>query len=346
MAAKHNRMIKRAAKKHGIPAKWLYGLWGAEHGLKESGFQRSSAGAQGPFQFMPATARSYGINPYKFGQAADAAAKYLAAYKGRGLEGMYRAYNAGPAGSDNPESRGHYAAARRYMQQWPGAELDKKGARRKAMEIRLGGIPDRKVKQYGTKDVPTFDEKGYEQAQRRQLVAQMLAKRNPDSVLFKSGLLSTEAPDPSQFMDTRQEITERTEVMKGIKGQKIKVPGGKGGKVRGGGGWGGSKGIAYGATEGMPRGSQKRTTQNTASGGVSDHWTGAKSSYAIDVPARGAQGAEFARRMAKRLGIKDYSTGNFGSYVVHGAGGKRYRVQILWNVADHYDHVHIGVKAA
>jgi hypothetical protein len=222
--------------------------------------------------------------------------------------------------------------------------IDKKGGG--STTVRLPGIPDREVKQYGTKETPTFDEQGFEQAQRRQLVAQMLSKRNPDSVLFKSGLLSTEAPDPSEFMDTKQEITERTEVMKGVKGQKIKVPGGKGGKVRGGGGWGGSKGIAYGATEGMPRGSQKRTTQNTASGGVSDHWTGAKSSYAIDVPARGAQGAEFARRMAKRLGIKDYSTGNFGSYVVHGAGGKRYRVQILWNVADHYDHVHIGVKAA
>lgn len=123
MAEKHNRMIKRAARKHGIPAKWLYGLWGAEHGLRERGFQTSKSGARGPFQFMPATARSYGINPYKFGQAADAAAKYLATYKGRGLEGMYRAYNAGPAGGPNPESARHYAAALRYMKQWPGADL-------------------------------------------------------------------------------------------------------------------------------------------------------------------------------------------------------------------------------
>lgn len=117
---KHLRMIKRAARRHGIPPSWLYGLWGAEHGLRTHGFQRSSAGAQGPFQFMPATARSYGINPYKFGQAANAAAKYLATYKGRGLEGMYRAYNAGPAGGDNPQSRAHFAAALRFMRQWPG----------------------------------------------------------------------------------------------------------------------------------------------------------------------------------------------------------------------------------
>jgi hypothetical protein len=232
--------------------------------------------------------------------------------------------------------------------------IDKKGGG--STTVRLPGIPDREVKQYGTKETPTFDEQGFEQAQRRQLVAQMLSKRNPDSVLFKSGLLSTEAPDPSEFMDTRQEITERTEVMKGVKGQKVKVPGGgKGGKVRGGGGYSGTKGIADAAigvakNMGIQPSSLKRSTKYTDSGNISDHWEGAKGSYAADLPAIGETGDRLAARIARRYGIKDYSPGNYAGYTVRGAGGKRYRVQILWRVAGHgptgpNSHVHVGVRA-
>lgn len=73
------------------------GLYGTETGFGKN-VTTSSAGAVGPFQFEPATAKSMGVNPYDFKSAAEGAARYLSQYKGRGVGGMLSAYNAGPAG--------------------------------------------------------------------------------------------------------------------------------------------------------------------------------------------------------------------------------------------------------
>jgi hypothetical protein len=115
------QIITRAARSAGIKPAILWGLYG-----QESDFGRnknvSSAGAQGPFQFMPETAKSYGINPYNFRQAAFAAAKYLATYKGRGVKGMLAAYNAGPAGNpNNPETRAYVPSVLAKAKSFPGA---------------------------------------------------------------------------------------------------------------------------------------------------------------------------------------------------------------------------------
>lgn len=75
----------------------LWGVYGTESSFGKD-LSTSSAGAEGPFQFEPGTARSLGINPHDFVQAAHGAARYLAQFKGRGLAGMLSAYNAGPAG--------------------------------------------------------------------------------------------------------------------------------------------------------------------------------------------------------------------------------------------------------
>jgi murein DD-endopeptidase MepM/ murein hydrolase activator NlpD len=117
------RIIERAARREGIDPSILYGLWGAESGFNPGGGSSptSSAGAQGPFQFMPATAQSYGIDPLNFKQAAFAAAKYLAQYKDRGLAGMLAAYNAGPAGNpNNPETQNYIKKVPELAKQWPG----------------------------------------------------------------------------------------------------------------------------------------------------------------------------------------------------------------------------------
>ena len=74
----------------------LWGVYGQESDYGRN-LGPSSAGARGPFQFMPATARAYGIDPMNFTQAAAAAAKYLRTYQRRGIAGMLAAYNAGPA---------------------------------------------------------------------------------------------------------------------------------------------------------------------------------------------------------------------------------------------------------
>lgn len=113
-------IIQRAARRHGINPAILYGVWGAESNFGQNR-NTSGAGAQGPFQFMPATARSYGIDPYNFRQAANAAAKYLGTYQDRGLAGMLAAYNAGPAGNpNNAETQAYIPKVRQLARQFPG----------------------------------------------------------------------------------------------------------------------------------------------------------------------------------------------------------------------------------
>jgi soluble lytic murein transglycosylase-like protein len=63
-----------------------------------AGTKTSSAGAQGVMQFMPATAREFGINPLDPAQAIPAAAKYLAGLKRQfgDWEKAVASYNFGP----------------------------------------------------------------------------------------------------------------------------------------------------------------------------------------------------------------------------------------------------------
>src|SRR5438477_6080798 len=90
-------IITEAAHHYGIDPKILWGLYGTETSFGKN-VSRSSAGAVGPFQFLPSTARGMGVNPNDFRSAAFGAARYLSQYKGRGVGGMLSAYNAGPAG--------------------------------------------------------------------------------------------------------------------------------------------------------------------------------------------------------------------------------------------------------
>ncbi len=95
----------------GVPYSDLFTAAGARYGISpallagvakvESGFDttaRSSAGAQGLMQFMPATAAGLGVNPLDPASAIDGAAKYLSQLRTRfgSTELALAAYNAGP----------------------------------------------------------------------------------------------------------------------------------------------------------------------------------------------------------------------------------------------------------
>lgn len=70
--------IARVSSKYGVPKEILAGIYGAESNFGKHGTQVSSAGALGPFQFMPDTARQYGISdPFDFDQSLEGAAKYM-----------------------------------------------------------------------------------------------------------------------------------------------------------------------------------------------------------------------------------------------------------------------------
>ena len=101
-------------------------------------------------------------------------------------------------------------------------------------------------------------------------------------------------------------------------------------------------------------GSQKRGKVNTKSGGVSDHYSGNATAYACDFGLnstfKGNKNAatKFCIDVANNAGQNIQSwqpyVGNHLSFNTSDG----YRIQIIWqsNVGgNHYDHVHLGVKA-
>lgn len=116
------------------------------------------------------------------------------------------------------------------------------------------------------------------------------------------------------------------------------------------GAWGGSQKFAelaarLGRREGCWVTSRKRPAESTLSGGVSDHWEGARHSYAVDIGEcdlsfPGGAADRVARAVAAAFGL----SGHTG--VISATRG-RYRVQLLWQTdegGDHYNHVHVGIR--
>ena len=74
-------VIAAMETKHGIPAGMLHRLIKAESAFRSdiiNGVKRSSVGAVGIAQFMPATAKELGLNPLDPLASIDAAGRYLA----------------------------------------------------------------------------------------------------------------------------------------------------------------------------------------------------------------------------------------------------------------------------
>jgi Transglycosylase SLT domain len=115
------------------------------------------------------------------------------------------------------------------------------------------------------------------------------------------------------------------------------------------GAWGGSKKFALalaalGERFGCVSTSEKRERQYTSSGGISDHWVGSLDAYAVDIDSDsctmdypGGEADRTARAIAAALNLPSH-TG-----VVNAIRGA-YRFQLLWQVEEHYNHVHLGVR--
>jgi soluble lytic murein transglycosylase-like protein len=73
---RYSGVIGSATKKYGLPEGLLAAVASAESGFNPNA-KNSKSGASGMFQFMPATAQGYGIDPFNVNQAADAAGKML-----------------------------------------------------------------------------------------------------------------------------------------------------------------------------------------------------------------------------------------------------------------------------
>lgn len=104
-------------QQHGLPMGLLSAVMSQESGGNPNAV--SPAGAQGPFQFMPATAQQYGVsNPYDINQAAPAAAQMygdlLQKYNGD-LPSALAGYNWGQGNVDRKGLQNAPAETRNYI---------------------------------------------------------------------------------------------------------------------------------------------------------------------------------------------------------------------------------------
>lgn len=119
------------------------------------------------------------------------------------------------------------------------------------------------------------------------------------------------------------------------------------------GDWGGTKGpveqlsqLAF--AEGLKVSSHKRDRRNTASGGVSDHWTGSTSSFAHDLAWGGTRPIPAADRAASAIvsalgGPKNW--GKTGGNFVTVKNGIRYQVIYRSDIGgNHWNHIHVGAR--
>lgn len=345
------QQVAAAAQRYGIDPKVLWGVFGAETGFG-SNVVTSRTGAQGPFQFEPGTARSLGVDPNNFQQAAFGAAKYLSQYKGRGTAGMIAAYNAGPAGNpNNPETRAYVPRVEQLAQQFGGnanvAEASNAGPQ--APQARS-----------------VVDEKGFAQAQKEYALGQIL-KNQPKSpfdigpkaaIKAKNPLLSIlpqTAPLASDFTSkqtTLGALTGGAGLAVGQRGRAILAPGADrpGAStqpiVRN------FVGLVAGSV-GHPLTITTGTNHNqmTVDGNVSDHWTGHASDIGVPVDSR--EGDMIAGRALVLAGVPQAQARQMaqsgGLYTLTPTSGplKGHRVQIIWKTyqgGNHHNHVHIGIQ--
>ena len=110
--------------------------------------------------------------------------------------------------------------------------------------------------------------------------------------------------------------------------------------------WGGSQSVANSLSRALSlrATSEKRSRRGTASGGVSDHWTGSKQSFAKDLGGTVEQMDAAAVQLARELGIRGYKKGQRLEATVNRGG---HRIQVLYRTntgGNHFDHIHLGVR--
>lgn len=113
-------LFKAAGAKYGVDYRLLEAM-----AVQESGFNPkavSSAGAMGLMQFMPGTAKSYGIDPWDPAQAIDGAARYIQnslRYFNGDVSKAVASYNAGLGGNFNNSQTANYVKS--IMAMYSGA---------------------------------------------------------------------------------------------------------------------------------------------------------------------------------------------------------------------------------
>lgn len=111
------KQLSDLERKYDLPAGLLDSVWDTESARGRN--MKSSAGAEGHFQFMPETAKQYGLkNPYDFQESADAAARMYAdllRQYGGDVRKALAAYNWGSGNLDRKGMDSAPAETRNYI---------------------------------------------------------------------------------------------------------------------------------------------------------------------------------------------------------------------------------------
>lgn len=343
---------RRAARRYGINENIFIAQLRQESGLRPG--LTSSAGARGIAQFIPSTAKAYGVNldDGRVSDDLDGAARYMRDNLKR-TGGDYRAalsiYNSG-----RPDGYKRFPETINYVKTIMGAVKGADALGRAATKGRAPGAsqqaaqPSTRTEQYTEQ---TMDREGLEQAQRRATLGRFIANRRPDSVLLKTGVLGTADPDPQQFV---KEVTRTREVP--VASTSTPAPArasdgrtGGGGAPRGGrpgGGWGGTENLLIPWSKrahkmGLATTSAKRDSSPAGGAGTaSDHHVSQSGASARDWSGSRANMQRLSREIAQFLGVDDYQYGGRDVNVTRGG----YRYQLITRPHGTGPHVHLGVR--
>ena len=112
-----HELVEAAAKKNGLPAKFVHSVVRAESGYRPDAV--SPKGAVGLMQLMPATAQAYGADPHDPAQNIEAGTALLRdlliKYNGDPQRAL-AAYNAGPGAVDRYNGVPPYSETKTYIE--------------------------------------------------------------------------------------------------------------------------------------------------------------------------------------------------------------------------------------
>jgi hypothetical protein len=320
-------IVPGLAAKYGVPEWLVRGMVKQEGGANPDGsFRTSPAGAQGPAQLMPGTAkalsRRYGINTNTYAGNLEGGVAYL----GEQLKRFKRpdlalsAYNSGPGGSESSGRVENFAETQKYVRNiMSGAKVGGGTAMSSPASV-----------------APPVQSPAKGDARKAFAMNLLQALQAPKGERNQAMFSAITQLKKAQTTPTNQPVYPNP---------ALSFPRGNEDPS-----WGGSHGIATGFAQiglgnGLKAVSEKRSRMNTSTGGVSDHWDKNTNSYAYDL-SNGSQPTpqmdQSAAQIAAQLGVKWNGGPLEITKVVNG-----YRVQVLYRTntgGNHFDHIHVGVR--